>query len=121
MDVVNRLDTFFTDIIGQKKYVRMYFPMLAGFFTFILVANFFGLILDWLGIVSPVLHHYLRPFNSDMSTTLALAVTVIIVAHIAGMLRKGLVGHWKHYLFNFSGHSIIEKVINVPVGWIHLL
>ena len=56
-----------------------------------------------------------------MGTTLALALVVIIISHIAGMMRKGLMGHWKHFLFNFSGHTIIEKVINVPVGWIHFL
>lgn len=95
--------------------------MLGGFFAFILLANFFGLILDWLGLVSPVVHHYTRPFNSDMSTTLALAITVIIVAHIAGMMNKGFFSHWKHFLFNFSGNSFIEKIINVPVGWIHFL
>ncbi len=121
LDIVNRLDTFFTDIVGNKKAMRVYFPMLGGFFAFIFIANIFGLILDWLGLVSPVLHSYLRPFNSDMSTTLALAVTVIVVSHIAGMAHKGFAGHWKHYLFNFSGNSIIEKIINVPVGWIHFL
>lgn len=120
LDVVERLDNFLTDTVGQKKYARIYFPMLGGFFVFIFIANIFGLILDWIGLVSPYLHHYLRPFNSDMSTTLALAATVIIVAHIAGMTHKGFIPHWKHYIFNFSGNTIIEKVINVPVGWIHL-
>lgn len=56
-----------------------------------------------------------------MSTTLALAIATIIVSHIAGMSTKGFVSHWKHFLFNFSGHSLLEKIINVPVGWIHFL
>lgn len=121
LDVVSRLDTFFSDMVGQKKYARLYFPMLGGFFVFIAISNVFGLILDWLGLVSPTLHHYLRPFNSDLSTTLALGVTVIVVTHIAGMIHKGFIPHWKHYVFNFSGNSFIEKIINVPVGWIHFL
>lgn len=56
-----------------------------------------------------------------MSTTLALALVVIIVSHIAGMVTKGFIPHWKHYFFNFSGNNLIEKFVNVPVGWIHLL
>ena len=121
LDSISRLDHFVTDTVGKKKFSRLYFPMLGGFFAFILLANFFGLILDWFGLVSPTLHHYLRPFNSDMSTTVALAVTVILVTHIAGMAHKGFFAHWKHFLFNFSGNSLIEKIINVPVGWIHFL
>lgn len=121
LDMIGRLDTFLNDTVGNKKYARIYFPMLGGFFVFILLANFFGLFLDYLNLGFPVLHAYLRPFNSDMATTLALALAVIIVSHIAGMIRKGLIGHWKHYLFNFSGNNLIEKIVNVPVGWIHLL
>lgn len=121
LDLVTRLNNFLTDSVWNSRQTRIYFPMLGGFFAFILLANFFGLILDWLGLVSPVVHHYTRPFNSDMSTTLALAITVIIVAHIAGMMNKGFFSHWKHFLFNFSGNSFVEKIINVPVGWIHFL
>lgn len=121
LDMVTKLDTFLIDSVGNKKYARIYFPMIGGFAFFILTANFFGLILDWLNISFPFLHSYLRPFNSDMSTTLALALTVIIVAHIAGMIRKWFIGHWKHFIFNFSGNSLVEKIINIPIGWIHLI
>lgn len=121
LDVVTKLENFFNGNIENKKQTRIYFPMLAGFFVLIFIGNIFGLILDWIGLVSPLAHHYVRPFNSDMSTTVALAVVVIIVAHIAGMANKGFFSHWKHFLFNFSGNSIIEKIINVPVGWIHFL
>lgn len=121
LDAVSRLDNFLVDTVGQKKYARIYFPMLGGFFVFILLSNFFGLILDYLTLSFPFLHSYIRPFNSDMSTTLAMAVAVIIIAHIAGMIRKGFIGHWKHYFFNYSGNSALEKGINVPIGWIHLV
>lgn len=121
LDALSRLDNFIIDTVGNKKYARIYFPMLGGFFVFILLANIFGLMLDWNGLVSPWAHQFIRPFNSDMGTTLALALVVIIICHIGGMIHKGFIGHWKHFLFNFSGNSLIEKVINVPVGWIHLL
>lgn len=40
---------------------------------------------------------------------------------MTGIMTKGVVHHFGHYLFNFSGHSLVEKIINVPVGWIHFL
>ena len=67
------------------------------------------------------MHAYLRPINSDLNTTLVLAVTTIVVAQITGMVHKGIFSHFAHYLFNFSGSSLVEKIINVPVGWIHFL
>lgn len=71
--------------------------------------------------MAPTTHAYLRPINSDLNTTVVLAVTTIIVAQMTGIFKRGPIAHFKHYFFNFSGHGIIEKIINVPVGWIHFL
>lgn len=123
LDVVARLDWFFTDIVGSenKKEMRKYFPVLAWFFVFILLWNIFWLILDWFGLFVPYLHGIFRPFNSDIYTTLPLAIVAIFMTHIAGMINKWLISHWSHYFFNFSWESIVEKIINVPVGWIHFI
>jgi F-type H+-transporting ATPase subunit a len=67
------------------------------------------------------MHAYLRPINSDLNTTVVLAATTILVAQLTGILTKGVFHHFGHYLFNFSGQTLIEKIINVPVGWIHFL
>lgn len=40
---------------------------------------------------------------------------------MTSMIKKGFFTHWGHYFFNFSGNTLIEKIINVPVGWIHLI
>lgn len=80
-----------------------------------------GLIYDWMNMVFPVLHGYLRPINSDLNTTVVLAGTTIIISQMTGIFTKGFFSHFGHYLFNASGHSLVEKIINVPVGWIHFL
>lgn len=121
LDAVSRLDRVLRGIIGNKKYTRQYFPMLAGFFVFILLANLFGLILDYITLVIPSLHSYLRPFNADMSTTLGMAIAVILISQITSMYHKGFFTHWKHYLFHFSGNSLFEKILNVPIGWLHFV
>lgn len=121
IDLIERLDGFFQDSFEDKKNARRFLPLLGGFFVFIFFANIFGLSLDWLNFV---LHHttgFLRPINSDMSTTIVMAVTVIVVAQVTGIITKGPVHHFAHYLFAWQGHSIVEKIINVPIGWLHFV
>lgn len=77
--------------------------------------------IDWISMIFPVLFSYLRPINSDMNTTIVLAVSIIALAQITGILTKGIFGHFGQYFFNYSGNTIIEKIINVPVGWIHFI
>ncbi len=121
LDVISRIDLFLTDTVGSKKVARRFFAILAGFFLFILWGNIFGLIFDWINLSFPSMHSYLRPFNSDLNTTLVMAVSVILLVQITGIVYRGSLSHIKHYVFNFSGKSIVEKIINVPVGWIHFI
>jgi len=121
INALSFLDEMFTDLIGNKKYARRFLPVAGGFFIFIFMANIFGLILDWLGFVLHGGVAYLRPINSDPNTTLVMAVTIIVVAQITGIRYKGFIHHFKHYFFNWSGHSVAEKIINVPIGWIHFI
>ncbi len=118
---VRRLDNAFTDLIGDREVARKFFPVIGGFFVFIFMANMLGLVFDWIGLVFPQTVHYLRPINSDLSTTLILGTTVVFIAQVTAVLYKGFLAHFGHYLFNFSGKSIVEKIINVPIGWIHFV
>lgn len=56
----------------------------------IFFGNIFGLVIDWMILVS---HHsalalYLRPIYSDFNTTLFLAGFVVILAQILGLKNK---------------------------------
>ncbi len=89
----------------------------------IFTGNIFGLLLDWLTIVSKEewLGDYIRPIYSDFSTTLVLSLTVVIVAQITAFYLKGPRKHLGHYLFHFEGGTITEKIVNVFVGWLHFI
>jgi F0F1-type ATP synthase membrane subunit a len=56
----------------------------------IFLGNIFGLILDLLVLVSyhEWLGHYLRPIYSDLSTTLVLSLTVVMVAQLTALYLK---------------------------------
>lgn len=120
-DIMSRLDTYFTGLLWDKTIARRFLPFIGSFFIFIFLWNLLWLIFDYISMSVPLFHDILRPINSDMSTTLAMALSVILVAQITGVMTKGVKTHFGHYVFHFSGHSMIEKCINVFVGWIHLI
>ena len=118
---ISSLDTFISDIFGDKGRARFFLPVLASIFTFVLFGNLFGLLFDYINFGVPSLHAYLRPINSDLNTTLVLGMGVVISAQIVAIIRKGFFHHFWHYLFNYSGEMLIEKIINVFVGWLHFI
>lgn len=119
VDLVNRLDVFFFELLGDTVVARRYLWLVAGFFVFIFFANIFGLILDVVNLMIPAGHAYLRPINSDLNTTLVLSTTIILVAQATGVWGRGFWKHYGHYLFNFEGNSIAEKMVGVFIGWLH--
>jgi len=107
---------------GDKKFSRAAFPLIAGFFVIILFWNILGLVIDWLGSsISPNILEYVRPINSDLNTTLVLALITVITFLGISIKSSWVGGFTKWYLFNFSWNWLAEKCINVVVWWLHLL
>ena len=75
---------------------RFLAPFIVSLFMFLLVGN-------WIGLV-PTLS---SPTN-DLNTTLALALTVIVMVHVLGIYKKGL-----HYLAHFFQPIPVFIVINI--------
>lgn len=121
IDLIKRIDDFFLDAFEDRKHARVFLPLVGSFFVYIFLSNVFGLGLDWINFVVQGANHYLRPINSDLNTTVIMAVTVILVAQITAIRYKGFFSHFGHYLFNWSGHSTVEKIINIPIGWLHFV
>jgi len=75
---VSKLYAFIDSIIDDEKMSEVILPLVATFFIFILTANIFALIPGFLGSVflenSQGTYSLLRSPNSDLTTTLALAV-----------------------------------------------
>lgn len=117
--VVKSLDGFLTGALEDAAFARKAFFLLAGCFVYILAANLFGLGVDWLGSFWPAVHAWLRPINSDLNTTLGMAVVVLISSHLLMLRHRGVVKYLGHYAFHFHGENLVEKVVNVAVGWLH--
>lgn len=119
--VVKSLDGFLSGALEDAVFARRAFFLLGGCFVYILAANLFGLGVDWIGSFWPAVHAWLRPINSDLNTTLGMAVVVLLTSHFLMLRHRGFFGYLKHYLFHFSGADFVEKCVNVAVGWLHLV
>lgn len=115
-------DGFLREGFGDKKTARRFFPLITGFFLIIFFGNLLGLLIDWFGLsVSESIFYILRPMHSDVNTTLALSFITLITLLYVQISTIGAGKTVKHYLFNFSGWNLTEKIINVPVGWLHFI
>ncbi len=121
MDLISRLDIMCITLIGNKEKARQFFPLLAWFFVFIFLANIFWLLLDFINLIIPSMHAYLRPINSDINTTLILGTSTILIAQATGIFVKGIREHFGHYVINFSGTSFMEKGISFFIWWLHFI
>lgn len=123
--VMSFVDFFYQFLInafdGDRKYARLYFPLIVGFFVMIFFANLFGLVIDMIGIIIPSIHYYVRPIFSDLASTLPLALFTVVFSLILAIKHNGWTHTLRAYLFNWSGNSISEKAINVFVGWLHII
>jgi len=88
--LVEFLDNFLADIIGNAKVARKYFPLMATLFIFILISNYSGLL--------PRAGHLpgLAAPTSSLSVTVALSLTVFISTFAFGFKEHGI-----KYLLHF--------------------
>ena len=112
---------FFNGIIENKKFTQKALFLLGGVFFYIITANVFSLFLDWILTFWPGGHAYFRPINSDLHTTLWLGIVIIVVSHLVMIAYRWFGKYVSHYLFHFSGEGITDKIVNVIVGWLHLI
>lgn len=111
--IIESLLNLITEVTGDKRQAEKLLPFLATFFIFILSLNWMGLVP---GVGSILYDHtaILRPSNTDINTTLALALISVIGTHMIGIGTIGFFKHISHYL-NF------KSPIDFFVGILHLV
>ncbi|MCH8518634.1 F0F1 ATP synthase subunit A [Candidatus Gracilibacteria bacterium] len=123
LNFLSFFDTYLRDAFGgDKAFTRKYFPLIVGMFCIIFFGNLFGLLIDWVGLsISEKVLYYLRPMHSDVNTTLVLGSMVVAYVIFIQIKSHGGFDTAKSYLWNFRGANIGEKLVNVFVGWLHLI
>lgn len=92
---------------GSKTLVRKFLPIVGTVFVFVLASNWAGTLpgVETIGIHSEDHGHeafipLLRTVNSDINSTLALALIVVIGSHIIGLFMIGPKHHASKFLVN---------------------
>ncbi|MBU4052997.1 MAG: F0F1 ATP synthase subunit A [Proteobacteria bacterium] len=81
--VVSGLDDFIVENIGEEG--RLFFPILATIFLYVLIGNLFGLLPGFF------------PPTSNINTPLSCALVVFVMTHLIGIKYHG-VGYIKHFM-----------------------
>lgn len=92
--MVEALNDLVASVAGEKT--KIFMPIIASFFFFILFGNYFGL-LPGVGSIGfwrqPVFVPLFRSINSDLNTTIALALVSVIATHYLSIRYLGLGGY----------------------------
>ncbi len=88
----------------DKEMAKKYGPLICALFLFLLVSN-------WLGIVP----HLDEP-TKDLNTPLSLGIMGFVIAHVAGIRKKGIKNYTKEYfqpIFFMAPLNIIGEVAKI--------
>lgn len=98
------LINYMAQILGSRKLAMRFFPLIVTVFLFIAFSNLF----DFIPLMGALVVHHagetvplLRPVNTDLNVTLALAIIAVFSIEISGIV---LLGFWRYgsKFFNFS-------------------
>ncbi|MCK5413728.1 MAG: F0F1 ATP synthase subunit A [Candidatus Pacebacteria bacterium] len=111
--IIESLFKMIDDVTGDRKQTYQFFPLVATIFIFIIVSNWLGLLPGFGSIgfhetVSgmhgeehTVFVSFFRSANSDLNTTLALAMISVFATQIFGILALGVFKYGGKFI-NFS-------------------
>lgn len=111
-------------ITGSREQTKMFFPLIATLFLFILLANWLGILPGFGTIGLQEVHEgkniivpFLRSTNSDLNMTLGMAIISVFSIQMFGIILIGAAKYSKRF-FNFKNPiftfvGIIELVSEV--------
>ena len=97
--IIGGIHSFVEGIAGEKS--KTIFPIFMSFFLFIIVANWSGLIpgIGTFGIEEQAeIIPFNRPTTSDLNTTLALAITSLVITNLYAIRKLGFVAYISKFL-----------------------
>lgn len=112
--VIEGLFNMVDSVTGNRKQTYQFFPIVATIFIFIIISNWIGLVpgfgsIGFFEIMESGAHFgehavfvpLFRSANSDLNTTLALAIVSVATTQIFGIMALGIFKYGKKFL-NFS-------------------
>ena|SRR3989338_9060704 len=126
---------FVDQVTKDRQKSLQFLPIVGGLFLFILVSNWMGLI-PGTGSIGRWLYMHghlelvpiLRPANSDLNMTLAMAVFAVVTSHVLGIATIGFFRYANKFIklgdlfhaFRKGGVNIMVAVFEFAVGIIEI-
>lgn len=88
---------YFDQVTGDRKRTVQFLPVVGTIFFFILLSNWLGLI-PGTGSITAGDTTLLRPANTDLNLTVAMALVSVIASHIYGLIALGIFTHANKFI-----------------------
>ncbi len=126
---------YFDQVTGDRKKTIKFLPIVGSIFLFILLSNWLGL-LPGTGSITIGHDMVLRPANTDLNLTVAMALVAVISSHVYAFAAIGIFSHlgkfvqigtifksFKHFKKGFGAGAIavFTAIIEFGVGLIEII
>ena len=88
---------YFDQVTGDRKKTLKFLPIVGSIFFFILLSNWLGL-LPGTGTITVGHSPVLRPANTDLNLTLAMALVAVVSSHVFGFISVGVFTHLNKFV-----------------------
>lgn len=125
---LEKLLGYFDQVTGDRKKTIRFLPVVGSVFFFILLSNWLGL-LPGTGSIHYGEAPLLRPANTDLNLTLAMAAVAVISSHLFGLFTVGFFTHMNKFIqlgtlvksFTKGPVAIFTAIVEMAVGLIEIV
>lgn len=119
---------YFDQVTGDRKKTMRFLPVVGSVFFFILLSNWLGL-LPGTGSITWGHKMLLRPANTDLNLTVAMAISSVVISHLFGLFTVGLFTHLNKFIqigtliksLKHGPVAIFTAVVEIGVGVIEIV
>jgi len=119
---------YFDQVTGDRKKTIKFLPLVGSIFFFILLSNWLGL-LPGTGSITVGHNMLLRPANSDLNLTAAMASVAVVSSHLFGLITVGIFTHLNRFVqigslvksFKKGPVAIFTALIELAVGFLEII
>lgn len=111
------------NVTHDRKKTAKFLPVVGGVFLFILISNWMGL-LPGTGSIGLWRGHelipFLRPANTDLNLTLAMAISAVVLSHFVGIITIGFFKYANKFIKLGDIWNALKsgKLMNILVAFI---
>lgn len=126
--ILEMLMGYFDQVTGDRKKTLRFMPIVGTVFFFILLSNWLGL-LPGTGSITYNHAMILRPANTDLNLTIAMALVAVVSSHLFGLFTVGIFTHLNKFIqigtffksLRKGPVAIFTAIVELGVGLIEII